>query len=177
MQRSTNYLTDVLETLSQEAQRLGLTATEWASRAGLRKETLSRLRNRDTCDFSTLRALAQVVGARVGVFEANRPGSTADGHFPSSVSRDYEEQLLQLCASKNADPRRWENAGPRFFMAGLAVMLASLPSRDRRSLLGLAEHLHPGASEPSVFARWLERSPVRPTRFLPLLEAESQHAA
>ena len=61
-------------------------------------------------------------------------------------------------------------------MAGLAVMLASTAGRDRRGLLGLAEQLLPGASETVVFSRWLERSPLRPTRFLSLLSAHVQHA-
>jgi hypothetical protein len=93
------------------------------------------------------------------------------------VSRDYEERLLELCASRGLDPKRWAERGPRFFMAGLAVMLASVPELDRRGLLALAEQLHPGASEPAVFAKWLERSPVRPSRFLPMLAMELKHAA
>ena len=63
-----------------------------------------------------------------------------------------------------------------FFMAGLAVMLASVPEFDRRSLLDLAEALQAGSSQVEVFALWLERSPLRPSRFLPMLLAESRHA-
>ena len=62
-------------------------------------------------------------------------------------------------------------------MAGLAVMMASTPGYDRRALLALAEQLHPGATEVAVFSRWLERSPVRPTRFLALLDAGTARAA
>ena len=97
--------------------------------------------------------------------------STPDGHFPAEVDRDYEERLAGLCVSGNLDFTHWRHAGPPFFMAGLAVMLASVEGHDRRALLNLAEQLHPGASEPAVFSRWLERSPVRPSRFLPLLAA------
>jgi hypothetical protein len=61
-------------------------------------------------------------------------------------------------------------------MAGLAVMLAGAPGHDRSALLELAERLHPGATEPPVFARWLERSPVRPSRFLPAVKAHSRQA-
>jgi hypothetical protein len=64
----------------------------------------------------------------------------------------------------------------RFFMAGLAVMRASVPELDRRGLLSLAELLHPGSSEPVVFEQWLKRSPVRPSRFLPMLAMEMKHA-
>ena len=55
-------------------------------------------------------------------------------------------------------------------------MLASVPEFDRRSLLDLAEALQAGSSQVEVFALWLERSPLRPSRFLPMLLAESRHA-
>jgi len=56
-------------------------------------------------------------------------------------------------------------------------MLASARRSDRRELLALAERLHAGASDAAVFDRWLERSPLRPARFLPLLDAPRAHAA
>jgi hypothetical protein len=90
--------------------------------------------------------------------------------------REYEDQLLDLCASGDVEPERWRRHGPAFFMAGLAVMLASVPEFDRRSLLVLAEALHPGSSQVEVFAHWLKRSPVRPSRFLPTLLTGSRHA-
>jgi hypothetical protein len=67
--------------------------------------------------------------------------------------------------------------GPPFFLAGLAVMLASVPALDRRTYLDLAETLHPGATEPRVFAKWLAETPLPPSRFLPMLEAEVRRAA
>jgi hypothetical protein len=81
-----------------------------------------------------------------------------------------------MSASRTLDPRVWASAGPRFFMAGLAVMLASVQGADRRGLLALGEQLHPGISEPVVFDQWLKRSPVRPARFLPMLAMEAKHA-
>jgi hypothetical protein len=161
MKTSTEPLSNTIATLTKQARALGLSDTEWATRAGVRKETLSRLRHRRSCDFETLRLLAEAVGARLGVVEVHAPDSTPDGHFPAGLDRD-----------------RWAGMGPRFFMAGLAVMLASGMYGDRRRLLDLAERLHPGASEVAVFNRWLERSPLRPTRFLPLVDAARQiHAA
>ncbi len=56
-------------------------------------------------------------------------------------------------------------------------MLASISGADRRGLLALAESLHPGATEPTVFAQWLQRSPLRPSRFLPMLAQAAKHAA
>ena len=177
MDKSTEKLGAVLEALTRSAREQGLTDTEWAARAGLRKETLSRLRRRSSCDFTTLEALAHVVGSELTVADEPNPAMSPDGHFPLSVDRDFEERLLRLCAARSTEPSRWASAGPRFFMAGLAVMLASAPHFDRRALLALSESLHPGASEPAVFARWLERSPLRPSRFFPMLEMELRHAS
>jgi hypothetical protein len=109
--------------------------------------------------------------------DGNTSGSTPDGRFPALFDREYEERLLGLCASSDLEPKRWRECGPRFFMAGLAVMIASLPEFDRRSFLDLAEALHAGSSQVGVFALWLERSPVRPSRFLPMLLAELCRAA
>lgn len=171
-------LSDTVAALTSRARRLGFSDTEWASRAGLRKETLSRLRSRHSCDFETLRLLAHVVGAGLGVLEDPPPHSTPDGHFPAKLDRDYEERLVELSLSGDLEPDQWARMGPRFFMAGLAVMLASAGSVDRHGLLNLAERLHPGASEPAVFSRWLERSPLRPTRFLAFFDAARRtHAA
>ena len=177
MSKSTEPLVRTLNLLTQHARRRGLTDSAWADRAGIRKETLSRLRGRKSCDFATLCRLADVVGARLDVLEAAPAETTPDGHFPLGVDREYEERLVAVCVSRDRNPIHWASAGPRFFMAGLAVMLATSPVMDRRALLDLAEQLHPGASEVAVFGRWLERSPVRPSRFLPLLEARLAHAA
>lgn len=175
--KKSSPLQAVLAALSQQALRLGYTDTEWARRAAVRKETLSRLRHRESCDFGTLQTLAMAVGARLGVVEQREPATSADGHFPSRVDRDYEQRLVDLCASGTVEPQRWAEAGPRFFMAGLAVMLASVPEFERGRLLSLAETLHPGATEPAVFARWLEKSPLRASRFMPMVEAlENRHA-
>lgn len=177
MSKSSVQLAETITALTRQARTLGWTDTDWANRAGVRKETLSRLRHRHSCDFETLQSLAQAVGARLGVLEIQTPDATADGHFPANVDRDYEEQLVELGVSGDLDPGRWAGAGPRFFMAGLAVMLASMRNTDRRGLLALAEHLHPGAAEVAVFNRWLTRSPVRPTRFLPLIATRIAYAA
>lgn len=166
----------MLAELSRMARAAGLTDTQWAERASVRKETLSRLRHRSTCDFATLSALAKAVSARLELAPTTRTTS-ADGHFPTAIDRDYERQLVNLCASRSLAAERWTQLGPRFFMAGVAVMLASVAGFDRRGLLALAEQLHPGSSEPAVFSQWLERSALRPSRFLPLLSAEQRRAA
>ncbi len=176
MEKSTD-LAALLGSLADVARQQGLNDTEWAERAGLRKETLSRLRHRSSCDFETLQSLSRAVGTHLAVISDRPLALTADGHFPLHVYREYEEELLALCASGSLDLDRWTRLGPRFFMAGLAVMLGSVYGADRRGLLALAESLHPGVTEATVFARWLQRSPVRPSRFLPMLEQEGKHAA
>src|SRR6266404_2891753 len=85
MSKSTGALAQTVAALTGRARALGLTDTAWANRAGVWKETLSRLRSRETCDFETLRSLAHAVGARLGVLEMPAPDSTPDGHFPARV--------------------------------------------------------------------------------------------
>jgi hypothetical protein len=177
MVNAKSQLARYLRELTLSARTAGLTDLEWAQRAGVRNETLSRLRRQADCDLATLTSLAEVVGAQLTLVAVRVPRTTADGHFPAELGRAYEQALAELCASGTVEISRWLALGPRFFMAGLAVLVASVPGVDRRALLELAEVLHPGASEVSVFQRWLDRSPLRPTRFLPLLDAERSVAA
>jgi hypothetical protein len=175
--KKSSHMNAVLEQLARAARALRLTDTEWAARAGIRKETLSRLRGRPSCDFSTIDALARATGSRIGVIEFNGLDSIQDGRFPASFERDYEEQLIALCESRSLDAATWVGLGPKFFMAGIAVMLASMPQFERRALLDLAEQLHAGSSHVTVFALWLQGSPLRPSRFLPMLQVNSRDAA
>ena len=52
-----SVLPDFLEQLSLAAVARGLTRTQWAAQAGLRKETLSRIFKRSDCDLATLSRL------------------------------------------------------------------------------------------------------------------------
>ena len=113
---------------------------------------------------------------RLGTVDTTLPLLTRDGHFPVDIDRDYEESLLRLCASGSLNLAQWVAMGPHFFMAGLAVMLASVDKYDRCGLLLLAENISPGASKPDIFERWLKHSPLRPSRFLPMLETTAHHA-
>ena len=170
-------LADLLSALTARARQRGLNDSQWAFAAGLRKETLSRLRGRTACDFATLDALARAVGARITVAAAAPLATTADGHFPAALRREDEERLIEFCAARNMEPAAWRSTGPAFFMAGLATMLASADGFDRRRYLALAEALHPGVTNAEVFDLWLGRSPVRPSRFLPSLAQRMRHAA
>ncbi len=136
----------------------------WAAAAGLPKETLSRLKSNPSCDLRTLGALAKAAGYTLVAVPAVVGGEHAAGKF----GRDYEDKLLDLAVSGIVDPHVWRGYGPGFFMGGLAVTLASSKGFDRERYLRLAETLHPGISTPDVFGMWLKKSPVRPSRFLPM---------
>ena len=157
---------DLLQQMASAVKAKYATASEWASASGLPKETLSRLRSKPSCDLRTLVSLADAAGCTlVAVPRATRAGE----HMPNVFGRDYEDALLDLCASGNADPNAWRATGPAFFMGGLAVLLAGARGFERERYLRLAEALHPGVSTPEVFATWLKQSPAKAARFLPMV--------
>ncbi len=94
-----------------------------------------------------------------------RPGRAATKRY----TRADEERLLELAASGDFRPSRWARAGDASLLAGLAALLASVPGFDRARMLGLAERLQPGMSRPETLDRWLATSPVKASRFLPML--------
>ena len=171
MLTSTTQLASLLTSLSDLARQAGWSDAEWARRSGVPKETLCRLRSRSTCDFSTLGALAKAVGAALEV-KGNSVSTCANGLWPAAIDRALEARLTEVLGSGSTRLEDWRPLGPPFFLAGLAVTLASVTGLDRPKYLDLAEALHPGATEPRVYARWLAETPLRPSRFLPMLEAE-----
>jgi len=176
MPTSTPSLSTLLTNLSALARQMGWSDAEWARRSGLPKETLCRLRSRSTCDFGTIDALAGALGTTLAVTGRAAPTSE-DGLWPATVDRPLESRLARVLGTRSIRLDDWRPLGPSFFMAGLAVTLASLPGLDRRTYLALAENLHPGATEPRVFAKWLAETPLPPARFLPMLQAELRRAA
>jgi hypothetical protein len=157
---------ELLEKMAPAARARFASDAGWAKAAGVPKETLSRLKSQSSCDLRTLDALARTAGYTLTPV----PEATGSGgeHLPEKFGREYEEELLRLASSDNVDRTAWRSRGPGFFMGGLAVMLASSRGFDRERYLRLAESLHPGVSTPEVFALWLDQSPVRPSRFLPM---------
>jgi hypothetical protein len=176
MQTSTTGLSELLDSLTASARQAGWSDAEWARRSGLPKETLCRLRSRSNCDFATLVALARSVGATFGV-QDGASLTSADGLWPAVVDRRFERRLVDVLGTRSTRAEQWRPLGPPFFLAGLAVTLASLPELDRRKYLELAETLHPGSTEPRVYARWLAMTPLPPARFLPMLEVDLHRAA
>jgi len=154
-----------LATLEQCAARLGFTRARWAERAGLRPETLTRLYARDDCDLRTLAGLAEAANQRLLVV----PQPVRE--MPATWSREVERRYALLCASGSTDVRRWLRSGPRYFLAGLAVMMASSRGVDREAYLALAGALCPAMLELHEFQRWLASTPANPSRFLPMVRA------
>ena len=165
----------LLDALSRMARDAGWSDAEWARRSGVPKETLCRLRSRSNCDLATLAALSHALGKQLTVLPMTR--NSASELWPAVVDRRLEAKLVDLLRSRSTCVKSWRELGPSFFLAGLAVTVESVPGFDRRSYLDLAEALHPGASEPRVFARWLTETPLPPNRLLPMLQAQLGHAA
>jgi hypothetical protein len=63
-------------------------------------------------------------------------------------------------------------------MAGLAAMLSCFDDLDPDGgYARLAEALHPGVLGVDAFRIWLQRSPVKATRFLPMLRKHRRQRA
>jgi antitoxin (DNA-binding transcriptional repressor) of toxin-antitoxin stability system len=134
------------------------------------------------------RVLAKAILAPVAIVRHGKvvavlgpPGTPANparrkASHRAGYSRAREEELVRLCARGDFRPSRWQRAGDRRTLAGIAVMLASQPEFDRVRLLALAETLEPGMSRAGAFARWLAETPVRASRFLPMVRAELKRA-
>lgn len=151
--------------MSLAAKQRYVTEGAWAKASGVPKETLSRLKSQRSCDLRTLNALAGSAGFTLAVV----PSAAGTGaHVPDTLGRREEDELLDLAASENVDPSTWRTHGPAFFMGGLAVLLASARGFERGRYLKLAEALHPGVSTVEVFQMWLDKTPVRASRFLPM---------
>ncbi len=165
-------LEQLLQTMTRQARALGWNDREWALAADLRPETLSRVRRREgKCDAGTLAALARACDLELVVRERG-PANPVDatGLFPQRLDRALEERLLELCASGDVDAGHWRAAGPSFFMGGLAAMLSCADDLDPDGRYArLAEALHPGVLRIETFRFWLRTSPVKPSRFLPML--------
>ncbi len=177
MPSASTSLPAVVAELSAAARSQRLSDSAWARLAGLPKESLSRLRRRKDCDWMTLDRLAGALGLQLGAMPVQSSVLTPDGHLPFDLTRDDEDRLRQLILAGDLDPSLWRSHGPPFFMAGLAVLLASSREFDRPALLNLAETLHPGMSEPCVYNLWLQRAPIEPSRFFAQLEKRPDSVA
>lgn len=107
------------------AQARGLNDRQWAGAAGTPPETLARLKSRTDCDLATLVALAGVVGHAVQI------APLPERIMPKTYRRKMETALCALCTDQTYDLLAWQKAGPRYFLAGLAVMLAGMREMDQ----------------------------------------------
>jgi hypothetical protein len=160
-----NNLLATLTHLEHAAARLGLNRGRWAERAGLRAETLSRLFARDDCELRTLTNLAGAANQRLLLVPQ------PDREMPTPWNREVERGYALLCASGSTDVGRWLSEGPRYFLSGLAMMMASSRGADREAYLALAFALCPAMRDPTEFGTWLSMTPTRPSRFLPMVRS------
>jgi hypothetical protein len=168
-------LPKLLARLTAAARAARLSDAAWARCAGVPKETLCRLRARSTCDLTTLQSLAGALDCELGVVRFGATGD--DGRWPREVDRAHEQRVLDLLASGSTSADAWRLLGPSFFVAGLAVTLASVSGFDRPRYLALAEQLHAGSTVPEVYQQWLAGTPLPPSRLLPpLLHARARAA-
>ena len=156
--------TILFKQLRDSARLRGLSDREWAAAAGVRPETLCRMATRTDCDFQTLAALARVLDFSLALDRMIEP------QLPERYGRAEEERLVRLCASGTLDVRQWLDAGPRRFMAGLALLMAGRRDADREALVALAAALDPAILRGDVFQAWLDKSSLKPSRFFPLLD-------
>src|ERR1035437_720342 len=94
----------LLDQMSKAAKEIFSTDSSWAKASGLPKETLSKLKRNPSCDLQTLAALAQTAGYTLIAVPATVQGGE---HMPNAFLREYEDELLNLCASGNAEPDVW----------------------------------------------------------------------
>ena len=91
--------------------------------------------------------------ANPGVKPVNRSGKIEEVSF-----REKEEAMLALCAGTR-DVKTWRRAGTPRFMAGMALMLASVSGFDRARYLALAQKLDPTALSVGAFEVWFAANP------------------
>lgn len=154
-----------LSHLERAAARLGLNRSRWAERAGVRAETLSRLFARDDCELKTLTSIAAAANQKLLLV------ALPQRQMPDTWNREVERKYVLLCASGSTDVGRWLREGPRYFLAGLAMMMASSRGADREAYLALAFALCPAMQEEAEFQTWLSMTPAKPSRFLPMVRA------
>ncbi len=91
--------------------------------------------------------------------------------MPSNWDRATEREYGLLCASGSTEVARWTTVGPRYFSAGIAMLMASTMDADRAAYLALSRALWPGMSKLQEFEAWVRLSPAKPSSFLPRVRA------
>jgi transcriptional regulator with XRE-family HTH domain len=92
-------LDKLLEQVLRQARVKGISEAQLAERAGIRPETLSRLKRRDDADVSTLHSLALAVGLRLALIPLDEgkgdPVFSAAKHAAAkAAARRRDEELM-----------------------------------------------------------------------------------
>ena len=75
---------------------------------------------------ATLAALSHALGKQLTVGPPMTPDH-ASGLLPAVVDRRLEARLVDVLRSRSTCMESWRDLGPPFFLAGLAVTVASVP--------------------------------------------------
>lgn len=81
---------DLIDQVFQLARISGLSRARLADKAGLRPETLSRLKHREDVDAKTLHCLARAVGCRLALVPLDQ-GDESNLYSPHAIAREKAE--------------------------------------------------------------------------------------
>lgn len=124
-------MNDILEQIFERARIKKMSQAELAYRAGLRPETLSRLKERDTCNLKTLQDLALAVGYRLALAPLEQQGDSLT-YSPGAVARQKAEARLrdeETIAAGRASPRQVQRRNAMTGLRRAKFPLKGLPGK------------------------------------------------
>lgn len=100
-------MSELIEQIFAQARLHNLPKARLADKAGVRPETLSRLKHQDNCDLRTLNDLALAVGYRLALIPIEQEGARISRAREKAQSRRSDEALIAAgLASKEEVQRR-----------------------------------------------------------------------
>jgi hypothetical protein len=124
-------MNEILEQIFERARIKKMSQAELAYRAGLRPETLSRLKERNTCNLKTLQALALAVGYRLALAPLEQQGDSL-AYSPGAVARQKAEARLrdeETIAAGRASPRQVQRRNAMTGLRRAKFPLKGLPGK------------------------------------------------
>lgn len=104
-------MSNLIEEIFERARVKGVPKARLADKAGLRPETLSRLKHRDNFDVKTLNCLALAVGCRLALVPLDERGNDAvssphDNARAKAESRQRDEQVVASGVASREEMQR-----------------------------------------------------------------------
>ena len=162
---------DLIEPIAAAARARGLSMRQVALQAGVRPETVSRIRRRANCDYDTLARLAAAAGLEIGMRPAGAAaGAPPDSHLLQKARRGEAQERQRAYEARLA--REHDRVA-----AGLALGALGAPDlvRARRQV---ARWVKQGTCSPWYARRWSEILAGKPAeaaaRLLALEEGEQK---